>query len=291
MRIAAIGVFSVLSCAVFAQKPSLSSGPASIELAPRAPSDYDLLLDLPRLPDKKVTLIGGSVTRLDRVTDKLTVQPFGDKRKMEVAFDTRTRFINNGKHVDARELKPGQRIYLDTMLNGTKVFAKTVWIDSGESTGSGRGQVVSFDPERASLTVRDELSSEPMKFQTGSSTVARRGDQVVPLSQLRPGTLIALSFGPNQAGAGAVRAISILAEPGSAFSFFGQITFLDLSRHVLAIANEPDNKTYEIQLESLPPSTLRGLHPGSRVGIAAVFDGDHYMARSIEPVRNIEPAP
>ena len=289
MRVHGIGFLAVLVCAAVAQTPSSNSGSASIELAPRAPNEYDPLLDLPRLPDKKVTLIGGSVTRLDRVTDKLTVQPFGAKPKMEVAFDTRTRFINNGKLANARELKPGQRIYLDTMLNGTKVFAKTVWIDNGDSTGSGRGQVVSFDPDRGSLIVRDELSSEPMKFQTGTSTEVRRGEQVLTLSQLRPGTLVALTFGPNQAGIGGVHTISVLAEPGSAFSFFGRITFLDLSRHLLAIANEPDNKTYEIQLESLPPGTVRGLHPGSQVGISAVFDGNHYVARGIEPVRGIEP--
>ena len=290
MRTAVIGFFTVLSCAAAAQSPASPTGPAAIELAPRPSPTYDPLLDLPKLPEKKITLIGGTVTRLDRVTDRLTVQPFGAKQKMEVAFDTRTRFINNGQPVDARALQPGQRIYLDTMLNGTKIFAKTVWIGNSNSTGSGRGQVISFDPGRGTLLVRDEISSEPVKFQTGSATVVRRGDQVLPMTQLRPGTLIALTFGPTQSGMGGVSTISILAEPGSAFSFFGRITYLDLSRHMLAIANEPDNKTYEIQLESLPPSSLRGVHPGSQVGISAVFNGDNYIARSIEAVHGIEPA-
>ena len=290
MRVAAIIIIAVLMCAA-TQGSAAQTGSPAIEPAPKATATYDPLLDLPKLPDKKVTLIGGSVTRLDRVTDRLTVQPFGAKQKMEVAFDPRTRFIDNGQQVDARVLQPGQRIYLDTMLNGTKVFAKTVWIDNASSTGSARGQVVSFDPAKGALLLRDELSSASVKFQTGSGTVVRQGDRVLPLTQLQPGALVALSFGPNQAGTGEVHAISILAEPGSAFSFFGRITFLDLSRHMLAIANEPDRKTYEIQLESLPPGTLRGLHPGSQVGISAIFDGNHYVARSIEPVRDIEPAP
>jgi len=286
MRILAIGLLTTLTCAAAAQAaPPAGPSSGSIDLAPKTTHEYDPLLDLPPLPGKKITLIGGSITRLDRVNDRLTVQPFGAKRAMNIAFDTRTRFISNGKAADARDLKPGQRIYVDTMLNETKVFAKTVWIDNGDSTGSGQGQVISFDPARGSLAVRDELSSESMQFQTGSSTVVRRGDQTVPLSELRSGTLVALTFGPNQAGSGGVRSVTILAEPGSVFSFFGNITFLDLSRHVLAIANDPDNKTYEIQLESLPGGSVRGLHPGSRVGISATFDGNAYVARSIEQVR------
>lgn len=281
----------MLTCAAAAQNPGSDPGSASIELAPKVPADYDPLLDPPKLPEKKVTLIGGALTRLDRVTDRLTVRPFGAKQKMEVAFDTRTRFIENGQTVDARALQLGQRIYLDTMLNGAKIFAKTVWIDNADSTGGVRGQLVSYDSLTRTILVRDEISSAPVKLQTGSSTVVRRGDQAVPLTELQPGTLVALTFAPNHTGVGEVHSISILAKPGAIFSFFGRITFLDLSRHMLAIANDPDSKTYEIQLESLPPGTLRGLHPGSQVGISAVFDGDRYVARSVEPVRGIEPAP
>lgn len=291
MKIAAIGMFAVLTCAATAQTTASSPGSASIELAPKVPPEYDPLLDLPRLPEKKVTLIGGAVTRLDRVTDRLTVQPFGAKQKMEVAFDTRTRFIDNGRPVDARALQTGQRIYLDTMLNGTKIFAKTVWIGDPNSTGSARGQLVAYDSADGTMLVRDELSSVPIKLHTSPATVVRRGDQAVPPAELQPGALVALTFAPSRAGMGEVHSISILAKPGATFSFFGRITFIDLSRHMLAIANDPDSKTYEIQLESLPPGTLRDVHPGSQVGISAVFDGDRYVARSIEPVRGIEPAP
>jgi len=79
-----------------------------------------------------------------------------------------------------------------------------------------------------------------------------------------------------------VREINILAQPGSSFSFFGKITYIDLSRRLIAIANDPDSKTYDIYLEALPTSVLRDVHQGSEVGISAVFDGSRYVARSIE---------
>ena len=57
---------------------------------------------------------------------------------------------------------------------------------------------------------------------------------------------------------------------------------IDLSRRLIAIANQPDSKTYDIYLEALPSSVLRDVRQGSEVGISAVFDGSRYVARSIE---------
>jgi len=67
------------------------------------------------------------------------------------------------------------------------------------------------------------------------------------------------------------------------FSFFGRITFLDLSRHIVAVNNRNDEKTYEISVSGVPDSILRSLHEGTEVGVSAVFDGNHYLARTIAP--------
>jgi len=82
-----------------------------------------------------------------------------------------------------------------------------------------------------------------------------------------------------------------LAQPGSSFSFFGKVTYVDLSRRLIAIANQPDSKTYDIYLEALPMSALRDVRQGSEVGISAVFDGSRYVARSIEVVPSIPLTP
>ncbi len=169
------------------------------------------------------------------------------------------------------------------MLNGTKIFAKSIWIGSDAAAGSGRGQILSYDPQSRVLTLHDELSAQPVKFNVGPNTLVRQGSETRSVADLKPGALISLTFGPEQGRAGTVREISVLAQPGTQFLFFGPITYMDLSRKLIAVANESDNTTYEIYLETLPPGSLRDARPGGEVRVSAVFDGKHYVARSIEP--------
>jgi hypothetical protein len=241
-------------------------------------------LDLPPLPKKKVSLIGGTVAKLDPIQNQLTVQTFGGKQKMRLGFDVRTRFFRDGQASNQRELKPGQRVYVDTQLEGTRIFAKTIWIETQAPVGDARGQVMSYDRGAGTLTLRDELSAEPSKFHLDPSAVVRQDKETRSVADLKPGSLVSLTFGSQGRERSEVREINILAQPGSSFSFFGKITFIDLSRRLIAIANDPDSKTYDIYLEALPSSVLRDVHQGSEVGISAVFDGSHYVARSIELV-------
>src|SRR6266568_2151926 len=133
--------------------------------------DHDPLLDLPRLPHKEVTLIGGTVISMDEVMNRMVVQPFAGKQKMRIRLDARTHFYRDGQQITEREIQKGQRIYLDTMLNGDKVFAKTIWIRTAVESGTSRGQIVEFDRQRTVLTVRDELSDQPVKMQLSPAIV------------------------------------------------------------------------------------------------------------------------
>ena len=238
----------------------------------------DPLLDLPELPNNKVTLIGGTVKSLDEVMNKMVVVPFGSKQKMLVAFDTRTDFFEDGKPISYKTIREGQRVYLDTMLNGSTVFAKKIWIQSTADSGIGRGQVVEYDPGRKMLTVRDELSNQPIKMQLTSSTVMKKGDANATAADLVPGTLVSMSFGPQRE----LREVTLLASPGTTFVFAGRITYLDMSRKLIAIDNKTDNKKYDVSVDAIAPSVLRQLHEGSEVNVSAVFDGRGYAARSIE---------
>ena len=141
---------------------------------------------------------------------------------------------------------------------------------------------MSYDPGAGTLTLRDELSAEPTKFHVDPSTIVRQDKETRSVADLKSGSLVSLTFGPQGREQGAVREINVLAQPGSSFSFFGKITYIDLSRRLIAIANQPDSKTYDIYLEALPSSVLRDVRQGSEVGISAVFDGSRYVARSIE---------
>jgi hypothetical protein len=238
----------------------------------------DPLLDLPELPNNKVTLIGGTVKSLDEIMNKMTVVPFGSKQKMLVAFDTRTDFFQDGKPISYKSIREGQRIYLDTMLNGSTVFAKKIWIQSTADSGIGRGQIVEYDPGKRILTVRDELSNQPLKMQLTSSTVMKKGDANASATDLVPGTLVSMSFGPQRE----LREVILLATPGTTFVFSGRITYLDMSRKLIAIDNKTDNKKYDVSVDAIAPSVLRQLKEGSEVNVSAIFDGRGYAARSIE---------
>ena len=265
----------VIPAAVF---PGLDSPPATAAGAPVRPQGYDPLLDLPPLPPAQVTLIGGTVTALNEVMNQMAFLPFGTKKEMRVHFDTRTRFFRDGAPISEREIKQGQRVYLDTMLNGDRVFAKTIWIRSAVDEGSSHGQIVSVDSAHNALTVRDELSDQAIKLQLSPSAVVRRGTQQVTLNDLTPGALVGVTFG----GQREVREIDLLATPGSVFTFAGQVTFLDLSRKLIAIANRSDGKNYDIYMEAIAPNVLRQLREGVNVNVSAVFDGTQYAARTVD---------
>jgi hypothetical protein len=246
---------------------------------------YDPLLDLPPLPRNKVSLTGGTIATLDEVQNHLVVQPFGGKQKLRLNFDMRTRIYNDGKTAAARDLKAGQRVYIDTMLNGGKVFAKSIWIQSVAGTGDARGQVIGYDSERKILSLRDEVSAQTVDFRIAPDAVIHRTAGTGSVADLVPGSLVSLSFGPQQGRSGLVREVNLLAKPGTVFTFFGRVTFLDLSRRTVAISNQSDNKSYDLSLESIPAGTLQNLREGGMAGFSAVFDGSRYVAQKIDFVQ------
>jgi hypothetical protein len=256
--------------------PSPSDEPAA--RAARQKESYDPLLDLPPLKHEKVTLIGGVVVRLDEVMNHMVFQPFGTKQKMQVHFDTRTHFYLDGKLITEREVKQGQRIYLDTQLNGDRVFAKTIWIRTTAESGVGRGQIIDFDPARRVVTVRDELSNQPLKLQLAPNATISKGNQPGSESDLVQGALVGIEFGAQRE----LRAITVLASPGSTFAFAGRVTFVDLSQKMIAIDNRSDGKKYDVAMDAIAPNVLRQIREGEDVSVSTVFDGTRYSARSVD---------
>lgn len=239
---------------------------------------HDPLLDLPPLPNSQITLMGGIVLNTDEVMNRMTFQPFGTKQKIQVHFDTRTRFFMDGKPITEREVKQGQRIYLDTMLNGDRVFAKTMWIRTTSNNGVGRGQIVAYDSQRKIVTVRDELSNQAVKLQLTPSTVIHVGNRTGSEHDLAQGSLVNMDFGAQKE----LRAITVVAAPGSTFVFAGRVSYVDMSQKLIAIDNHSDGKKYDIDMEAIPQSVLRQIHEGQEVSVSTVFDGSHYAGRSID---------
>jgi hypothetical protein len=208
------------------------------------------------------------------------VQIFGGG-KMRIAFDPRTRIYNNGAPASASDLRQGDRIYIDTILDGSTIFAKTIRLKTTSSAGESQGVVVSYRRDRGELVVRDMLSPQPLKIRVTSQTRLVHGDHSAPASEIAPGTLVTVKFGPQQDGGDVAREVSVLAVPGARFTFVGVVTAVDLRLGLLVLTSSIDHKTYEISLDSSLVPVDDSLRPGSDVTVLTRFDGSRYVARSV----------
>jgi len=238
-----------------------------------------LLPDLAPVPKAKTTLIGGTVERLDRVRDQVTVRAFGGGR-VKILFDPRTKIYRGKQEATVADLREGDRIYLDTILDGDTIFARSIRLKTAQAVGESQGTVVNYRSDRNELTIRDGLSPAPVRVRLSSSTRVLRGDQAVPASTLSEGCLVAVKFGSEGDGHDLAREISILALPGTRYTFAGQVVHLDLRSGLLVINSSADHKTYELYLDSsIAPD--ENLHAGAAVTAVTSFEGSRYTVRSL----------
>jgi len=270
---------SVVSPATTAVTPSsitpvTTTDKAEIELDPAS-----LLPDLPALPPAKASLIGGTIQKVDRIRDQLTVQVFGGG-KMKVAFDPRTHIYQGSTQASAPDLRPGDRVYVDTILDGGTIFARNIRLAKAAAGGKSEGVVMSYRADKNELIVRDLLSPDPVKLRLTSNTQVTQDGRAAFASQLVPGTLVDVSFAAQKNDRDAQQ-VSILAVPGSDFTFAGQITGLDLRIGLLVLTSVTDHKTYEIYLDPSVITFDERLRPGAEVTTVAEFDGSRYVARTL----------
>jgi uncharacterized protein DUF5666 len=242
--------------------------------------EHDPLLDTPPLPKGKVTLIGGTVTGLDQIKNRITLQPFAGK-KLNVFFDDRTHVYRDGIETTQLGIHKGDRVYVDTMLDKTRVFARNVRVITQLASVDARGRVVKYDAASGAMTLQDELSSEPVTFHVNSATALKNDHGSASASDLKPGTLVTVKLTPGRGKHDVAREVSVLAVPGATFTFSGRITYVNLRSRVMAVENESDKKTYEINFNPANVSNSNALHEGAQATIQAEFTGDGYMARNV----------
>jgi len=234
----------------------------------------DPLFDLPRLKQNRASLIGGTLESVDQLRGRFILRPFG-RGKLTIAFDPRTQFVRGRKVSSAQDMHRGDRVYVETVLNGTAVFAKTIHLPTDATLGGTLGQIIAYDAARGSLSIRDQLSSQPVRFHVTANTI-------ITGTGISPGAVVQVNFLPGKDPA-LVREIVVLASPGSVFTFAGRITFLDVAAHELVLANASDDIRYEIQFN---PAVVKAgakerLQEGADVNIAARFNGQRYVAESV----------
>ena len=234
---------------------------------------------LPPLPKGKATVIGGTVRNLDSLRDDLTLHVYGG-HPMKILYDERTEVYRDGKRISLHDLRSGDRISVETVLDGSNVFARSIHVLTATVEGECHGQVVSFERGRGELLVRDSLSSEPVKLSVTSSTKIIKGGQEQAAAGLTDGALVSVQFQPDGSGGGVAREVAILATPGNNFVFRGTIDFLDVHAGLLVLLDPRDNQRYEIVFDPQQPVSRR-LREGADVTVNAGFDGTRYSAHSI----------
>ena len=271
-----------LSLTCLAQSGSELTAPARIHIEDRTPAP-DRMLDMPPLPKGQVSLIGGTVARIDPIRDRMVVRAFGG-RDITIDFDVRTAVLRGTTPASSRDLRPGTRVYADTILKDGRTFAKTVRIAGNASSGETRGQVISYDPSKKLLKVRDIISSQPFSLRLNAVTEVRSNGQPVQPGELIIGTLVHVVFRSGFEGANSAQKIDILARPGSTFTFSGRILVVDLRDDHLTLAENASETTFEVGLDSLTSGAKLRLKEGMEVLVQARFDGNKYEAQSVEPL-------
>jgi Domain of unknown function (DUF5666) len=274
----AVLALSSVAGAQVASMTALRPGIGSAQVGPE--TSASALPDTPPLPKGNATVIGGAIRRLDRVRDQITLHVFGG-RDMKILFDGRTQVYRDGQRASLKDLRSGDRVSVETMLDGTAVFARTVRLLTQSPEGEFHGQVQAYNRDTGELTLRDYLSPETLVLHVSAETkVVRDGQNPASSADLSAGALITAKFRPDQGSKGVAREITILASPGSSFVLTGEVGSLDLRSGLLVLVDPRDKKNYEIHFDPALPGT-HDLQVGAQATVAAGFDGSQYAATAI----------
>lgn len=239
----------------------------------------DPLLEPPPLPPAKPTLIGGVARKVDRIRNRLVLEPFGAKNSMRVFFDERSHIYRDGRETTVMGIHPGDRVYVDTMLVGPRVFAKNVRVQTTSKPAEAMGQIVGYDERQNQLKIIDRLTGQSVSFSIGRATQLSSKTGQARLADLVPGTLVDVTFAPAAKG-GDAKQVVILAVPGQRFMFAGRVTYVDLRNGIVAIENQSDGKNYEVSFDPQRIENREQLIVGSEVTTDSTFDGRRYSTRT-----------
>jgi len=284
LAVVLLGGMAIASMSVAEAKSGQSAGSQPALTSESSSGD---LPALPPAPRGKSTILGGVIGSVDPVRDELALKVFG-QRPVKILFDERTEVYRDGKKTSLRDVHSADYASVQTVLDGTGVFALSIHILSRSPEGEYQGRVLNYNPDTRELTVSAVLSREPIKLLVPMNTpVVREGQAELSLPQsgssdLGKGALISVKFESDGKGRGVASQIAILATPGSVFVFTGDLSELDVHSGILALVDPRDEKSYQITFDSARLPTSRNLHVGDHVMVTASFDGIRYVASAIK---------
>jgi hypothetical protein len=276
------------AAALSAQQPA-ESRPAA-DAAPGSPLDSAgpaaNLPPLPAAPGGTTTVFGGEIRNVDPVRDQLTLRVFGSS-PMKILFDARTQVFRDGSRVPLRTLGPSEHASVETTLDGANIFAVSIHILSALPQGEYQGRVLSYHPGSRELVIASGAAGVPLKLLvSASASIAREGQSWFTAGgsgagDLYRGTLISVEFAADKDGNAVANRIAVLATPGSAFVFVGEISALDRHAGSMVLVDPRDGKDYRIFFDSKRSPAVAGLHTGEHATVWAEYDGTRYVAQKI----------
>lgn len=253
-----------------------------------APAVAPEATNLPPIPTGKSTVIGGQIRKVDPVRDQITLKVFGGNDTMKILYDERTQVYRNGERIPVLTLKPDDHASIETTLDGDRVFALRIHMLSQLPEGECQGQVISYNAGAGVLVINASLSRQPIRLRVPNGTpIGRVGQSGFAggqrgMDDLERGTLVDVKFNAaGRNGEGVATHIDILATPGAAFTFSGNISLLDVHDGELTIVDPRDNQTYQFSFDPIQFPIAHKLHEGAMVRVTANFDGSRYVATQI----------
>ena len=244
---------------------------------------------LPPLPKGRSTVEGGMIRTVDPVRDQLILSVYGTK-PMKILYDSRTQVYRDGVKTSLSDLRAKDHASVQTVLDGTKIFAVSIHMLSQAPEGECQGQVLSYDAGSGLLTVSAALSRQPITLHVPAGTsVVGVGQLTVSspsagLQDLVKGSLVSVKFDSSNNGRGVARQISILATPGASFVFTGNVISLDLAANRMVLLDPKDDQSYSIVFDRNRFPMSRDLHVGTHVTVTTNFDGANYVATAAKVI-------
>jgi len=173
-------------------------------------------------------------------------------------------------------------------LDGTNIFAISIHILSGSPEGEYQGHVLSYNPQTTVLTISQASSRVPIRLLVPSAaSIVRTGQTPFSsassgTSDLVKGSLISVTFKPGDKGQAVASKVAVLATPGSAFVFIGNLSSLDMHKGLWELSDPLVDKNYEFFVDSARIPASSSFHIGDRIRVSATFDGARYVADEIE---------
>lgn len=283
MSMLSIASVVLLSTMATAQVPGQASSVTMDASRESTPSSSKL----PPIPKGKSTVLGGQIAEVDPVRDQFMLKVFGG-HTVKILFDERTQVYRNGKKITVLDLHPEDHASVETLLDGTKIFAVRIHTLSSLPEDDFKGQVSNYNAKTGDLTILTDASHDLMTLNVPAGIPIENINQDGVSTQqngpidLPRGTVVDVKFKGGRGGRGVVTNIHVLAAPGSTFVFTGKLSSLDIPGARFVVVDPRDDQAYPMTFDPSMAASMSKLHVGASVKVTTTFDGSRYIAKAIK---------